>query len=156
VAIAQTLFGDNNPSGRLTQTFYDQSFVEAVSMADMRMRPDGQGYPGRTYRFYTGALWGAGSAVLWLWLCVMVGVRGIPQLTMRACVWGVGGAGKPVYSFGHGLSYAQFAVSGASCASHDARSAPSMEYRTPRARGGSNLLARVCVKVSGVGRWGLD
>ena len=37
-AVAMTLFGDNNPSGRLTQTFYPQSYVEGISMFDMDMR----------------------------------------------------------------------------------------------------------------------
>lgn len=35
-------------------TWYPQSFTK-VNMTDMRMRPDpSSGYPGRTYRFYTG------------------------------------------------------------------------------------------------------
>ncbi|XP_057786037.1 probable beta-D-xylosidase 7 [Salvia miltiorrhiza] len=54
VAVAQTLFGDNNPGGKLPVTWYPKEFSK-VAMTDMRMRPDpSQGYPGRTYRFYTG------------------------------------------------------------------------------------------------------
>lgn len=54
-AIAEILFGDWNPSGRLTQTIYPSSFTEKVSMLDMNMRPNTtSGYPGRTHRFYTG------------------------------------------------------------------------------------------------------
>lgn len=54
-AIAETLFGDNNPSGRLTQTFYPESFTSTVPMTDMNMHPNSDtGFPGRTYRFYTG------------------------------------------------------------------------------------------------------
>ena len=40
--------------GRLPVTWYPESFTE-VSMNDMNMRPNPSlGYPGRTYRFYTG------------------------------------------------------------------------------------------------------
>lgn len=36
-------------------TWYPQSFADNVPMTNMRMRPDPTtGYPGRTYRFYTG------------------------------------------------------------------------------------------------------
>ncbi|KAL2254395.1 beta-xylosidase/alpha-L-arabinofuranosidase 2-like [Sesamum indicum] len=54
-AIADVIFGQYNPSGRLTMTWYPQSYVEKVEMTDMNMRPDpARGYPGRTYRFYNG------------------------------------------------------------------------------------------------------
>ncbi|KAJ6791792.1 beta-D-xylosidase 4-like [Iris pallida] len=54
-AIADVIFGAFNPSGRLPVTWYPESFADNVSMTDMRMRPDpSTGYPGRTYRFYTG------------------------------------------------------------------------------------------------------
>nr|CAB3488426.1 unnamed protein product [Digitaria exilis] len=53
-AIADVLFGYHNPSGRLPVTWYPESFTK-IPMTDMRMRPDpATGYPGRTYRFYTG------------------------------------------------------------------------------------------------------
>lgn len=76
-AIAETIFGRNAPSGRLTQTFYSevrisvghivvvamarkgmlwllclQKFTNEVAMTDMRMRPSAHGM-GRSYRFYT-------------------------------------------------------------------------------------------------------
>ncbi|KAJ8769353.1 hypothetical protein K2173_002557 [Erythroxylum novogranatense] len=54
-ALAEIIFGDYNPGGRLPMTWYPQSFTK-VPMTDMNMRPDcSRGYPGRTYRFYTGS-----------------------------------------------------------------------------------------------------
>ena len=54
-AIAQTIYGDNNPAGRLTQTWYEKQFISQCSMFDMQMRPNATtGCPGRTHRFYTG------------------------------------------------------------------------------------------------------
>lgn len=53
-AIAQILFGDVNPSGRLPFTMYPAKYTQ-VSMFDMSMRPDGP-YPGRTYRYYNSYL----------------------------------------------------------------------------------------------------
>ncbi|CAA2933820.1 beta-xylosidase alpha-L-arabinofuranosidase 2-like [Olea europaea subsp. europaea] len=54
-AIADVIFGNYNPSGRLPMTWYPQSYVDKVNMTNMNMRPDpATGYPGRTYRFYTG------------------------------------------------------------------------------------------------------
>ncbi|CAI9765354.1 unnamed protein product [Fraxinus pennsylvanica] len=54
-AIADVIFGFYNPSGRLPMTWYPQSYVDKVPMTNMNMRPDpATGYPGRTYRFYTG------------------------------------------------------------------------------------------------------
>ncbi|EEF48654.1 beta-xylosidase/alpha-L-arabinofuranosidase 2 [Ricinus communis] len=54
-AIADVIFGYYNPSGRLPMTWYPQAYVDKVPMTNMNMRPDpSSGYPGRTYRFYTG------------------------------------------------------------------------------------------------------
>ncbi|CAN0922632.1 Probable beta-D-xylosidase 7 [Linum grandiflorum] len=53
-ALAEIIFGDHNPGGRLPVTWYPQAFVK-VPMTDMRMRPESStSYPGRTYRFYKG------------------------------------------------------------------------------------------------------
>ncbi|KAL0920418.1 hypothetical protein M5K25_009554 [Dendrobium thyrsiflorum] len=52
--LAEAIFGEFNPGGYSTMTWYPESFA-AVPMTDMRMRPDpSTGYPGRTHRFYTG------------------------------------------------------------------------------------------------------
>ncbi|KAM1734840.1 hypothetical protein ACFX11_020260 [Malus domestica] len=54
-AVADVVFGHYNPCGRLPMTWYPQSYVDKVPMTNMNMRPDAsKGYPGRTYRFYTG------------------------------------------------------------------------------------------------------
>ncbi|PIA54809.1 hypothetical protein AQUCO_00901003v1 [Aquilegia coerulea] len=54
LALAEIIFGKYNPGGRLPMTWYPESFT-SVPMNDMRMRSDlSHGYPGRTYRFYTG------------------------------------------------------------------------------------------------------
>ncbi len=52
-AIASVVFGQYNPGGRLPITFYPASYVDAVNMTDMQMRPSATN-PGRTYKFYTG------------------------------------------------------------------------------------------------------
>ncbi|KAI5325062.1 PREDICTED: probable beta-D-xylosidase [Prunus dulcis] len=63
-ALAEVLFGDFNPGGRLPMTWYPESFTN-IPMNDMNMRADpSQGYPGRTYRFYTGSrLYGFGDGL---------------------------------------------------------------------------------------------
>ncbi|XP_052194145.1 beta-xylosidase/alpha-L-arabinofuranosidase 2-like [Diospyros lotus] len=54
-ALADVIFGRYNPSGRLPLSWYPQSYADKVNMTNMNMRPDpATGYPGRTYRFYTG------------------------------------------------------------------------------------------------------
>jgi beta-glucosidase-like glycosyl hydrolase len=49
-ALAEVLFGDYNPGGRLPFTFYPADYVNQISFFDMSMRTP----PGRTYKFYTG------------------------------------------------------------------------------------------------------
>jgi hypothetical protein len=53
LALANVIFGQYNPGGRLPITVYPASYVDAVSMFDMQMRPSPTN-PGRTYKFYTG------------------------------------------------------------------------------------------------------
>ncbi|CAF0914307.1 unnamed protein product [Rotaria sordida] len=53
LAIANVMFGQYNPGGRLPITFYPASYINDVSMSDMQMRPSPTN-PGRTYKFYTG------------------------------------------------------------------------------------------------------
>jgi beta-glucosidase-like glycosyl hydrolase len=58
-AFVDTVFGASAPAGRLDQTFYPASFVDAVSMLEMSMRPGPSAFPpgsspGRGNRFYTG------------------------------------------------------------------------------------------------------
>ncbi|KAK8935325.1 putative beta-D-xylosidase 6 [Platanthera zijinensis] len=62
--LAEAIFGEFNPGGRTTMTWYPESFTN-VPMNDMHMRPDpSSGYPGRTHRFYTGeVVYGFGSGL---------------------------------------------------------------------------------------------
>jgi len=54
-AIADAIFGTTNAFGKLSMTWYPESFAKQVSIFDMGMRPNAtSGNPGRTYRFYTG------------------------------------------------------------------------------------------------------
>ncbi len=74
-AVAETLFGDNNPSGRLPVTFY-QSTTNLPEFTNYSMA-------NRTYRYFTG---------------------------------------KPLYAFGHGLSYTHFDYSSPSLSSKQVKS----------------------------------
>jgi beta-glucosidase len=65
-AVAEALFGETNPAGRLPVTFY-RATADLPAFDDYRMT-------NRTYRYFTG---------------------------------------KPLFAFGHGLSYTKFAYSGA-------------------------------------------
>ncbi|KAJ9168829.1 hypothetical protein P3X46_020313 [Hevea brasiliensis] len=54
-AIADVVFGKYNPGGRLPITWYQADYINNFPMTSMQLRPvDSQGYPGRTYRFFTG------------------------------------------------------------------------------------------------------
>eukprot|EP00054_Salpingoeca_dolichothecata_P005287 m.33980 g.33980 ORF g.33980 m.33980 type:complete len:286 (+) comp15357_c0_seq1:102-959(+) len=49
-ALAETVFGDNNPGGKMPVTLYDSSYIEQVDFLNMSMTNG----PGRSYRYYTG------------------------------------------------------------------------------------------------------
>ncbi|CAL4990569.1 unnamed protein product [Urochloa decumbens] len=54
-AIADVIFGHHNPGGKLPMTWYPQDYLRKAPMTNMAMRANpASGYPGRTYRFYTG------------------------------------------------------------------------------------------------------
>ena len=50
VALADVLFGDYNPSGKLAATMYPPSYVDAIPLTEMSVTVS----PGRTHMFYTG------------------------------------------------------------------------------------------------------
>jgi beta-D-xylosidase 4 len=54
-SIADVVMGKINPAGKLTLTWYPESFTKQVPITDYGMRPNTKtGNPGRTYRFFTG------------------------------------------------------------------------------------------------------
>lgn len=54
-ALADILFGEHNPEGKLPMTWYPEEYIAHLPMTIMDLRPDpATGYPGRTYRFYKG------------------------------------------------------------------------------------------------------
>lgn len=56
-AIAEVLFGDYNPGGKMPFTTYPADYVKSVKMSDMSMLPSATS-PGRSYRYYKGpVLW---------------------------------------------------------------------------------------------------
>lgn len=63
-ALSEIIFGKYNPGGRLPMTWYPESFTK-IPMSNMTMRADpSTGYPGRTYKFYTGGrLYGYGHGL---------------------------------------------------------------------------------------------
>jgi len=56
-AIAEVLFGDYNPGGKLAYTIYPENYPDLVPLTNMSMRA-AINNPGRSYRYYTGQpLW---------------------------------------------------------------------------------------------------
>ncbi len=49
-AVAETIFGDANPGGKMPVTMYSSDYISKVDFLDMSM----QAGPGRSYRYYTG------------------------------------------------------------------------------------------------------
>lgn len=62
VALLDIITGKQSPAGRLPTTQYPASYISAVPMTDMALRPDAENnFPGRTYRWYEGdAVFGFG------------------------------------------------------------------------------------------------
>ncbi|MGA2554913.1 MAG: glycoside hydrolase family 3 C-terminal domain-containing protein [Verrucomicrobiota bacterium] len=81
-AVAETLFGENNPSGRLPITFY-RATADLPAFTNYAMA-------NRTYRYFTG---------------------------------------KPLYAFGHGLSYTHFEYSSPSLSSKRVKSGDTLTLR---------------------------
>lgn len=55
-AIADVVFGNYNPGGRLPLTWYEADYVDKLPMTSLQLRPvESLGYPGRTYKFYNGS-----------------------------------------------------------------------------------------------------
>ncbi len=52
VAVMKLITGAESPSGRLPVTQYPANYTSQIAMTDMRLRPSGDGGPGRTYRWY--------------------------------------------------------------------------------------------------------
>merc|ERR1712032_1316108 len=50
-AVAEALFGDLNPGGKLPATIFRGSYVDAVGLTDYSMAKP----PGRSYRYYNGS-----------------------------------------------------------------------------------------------------
>uniref|UniRef100_A0A7S3PJ48 Fibronectin type III-like domain-containing protein n=1 Tax=Aplanochytrium stocchinoi TaxID=215587 RepID=A0A7S3PJ48_9STRA len=50
LAVAETLFGDNNPGGKMPVTMYKNSYIHEVDFLNISM----QAGPGRSYRYFTG------------------------------------------------------------------------------------------------------
>ncbi|KAG8099452.1 hypothetical protein GUJ93_ZPchr0013g34897 [Zizania palustris] len=54
-AIADVIFGEYNPGGRLPLTWFKNKYISQLPMTSMELRPVPKlGYPGRTYKFYDG------------------------------------------------------------------------------------------------------
>ena len=94
-AIADVLLGKFSPGGALPYTVYTQQYADAVSFADMGMRPNKTtGNPGRSHRFLPAAA--ATSAT-------SAAAAG-PSSQRRS------GGFEPVWRFGTGLSYTTFSL----------------------------------------------
>lgn len=83
-AIADTLFGANNPGGKLAYTLYDPSYTDAIKMDNMNMTAV-FGSPGRSYRYYTGTpllKFGFGLSYTSFDLAYAPGTRGADPISM--------------------------------------------------------------------------
>jgi len=112
IAIGETLFGDNNPSGRLCSTF-DKTFEDCPAFANYPgAREADKNYP--TVKYEEG---------------VFVGYRGYDK------------AGKaPLYPFGYGLSYTTFAYSNMTAKREGASVKVGLDVKNTGQRAGADIV----------------
>ena len=112
VAVGQTLFGDNNPSGKLCSTF-DKTFEECPAFANYPGKAEeGKTYP--TVKYEEG---------------IFVGYRGYDKANKA-----------PLYPFGYGLSYTSFAYSNMTVAKDGDKFKVAVDVKNTGAKAGAEVV----------------